>query len=282
MSHTGKAVARIYTPHGGSLHFAQRTTAGRLVFGVERLLESACDAIIHVSRYEAAAYLGKIGKARCSVSVIPNGLRPHEFTKLKAAPDVADLVYMGMMRDLKGPDLLIRAVARLRQRGATVPRLMMIGDGPDLPRYKALVERLGLSRDIRFAPPVPTRDGLSLGRFLVVPSRAESMPYIVLEAAAAGIPMVATRVGGIPEILGSGAKALVDPDDVDALADAIAGALADPIEAAERATATRRALRERFTIGSMTDHVERIYRAALARRRDPAFSGRIAALQPAE
>ena len=68
---------------------------------------------------------------------------------------------------------------------------------------------------------------------MVVPSRAESMPYIVLETVAAGLPIIATRVGGIPEILGS--EDLVEPGDAGALADAIRRVLDDPAAARDRA-----------------------------------------------
>ena len=64
-----------------------------------------------------------------------------------------------------------------------------------------------------------------MGRMLVIPSRAELLPYVVLEAAAAGVPIIATRVGGIPEIFGPHAEHLIAPDDTTALVAAIAAAL---------------------------------------------------------
>src|SRR5690606_14234142 len=90
---------------------------------------------------------------------------------------------------------------------------VMVGDGEDLPTYKAQVERLGLDR-IRFLPPMPAREAFALARLVVVPSRAEAMPYIVLETLAAGKPMMASAVGGIPEIFGPDSPALVEPNPV--------------------------------------------------------------------
>ena len=81
----------------------------------------------------------------------------------------------------------------------------------------ALRERVaasGLTAAIRFMPPMPMRDALTLGRLVVLPSRAESLPYVVLEAAAAGRPLITTRVGGIPEIYGPLADGLVIAGDV--------------------------------------------------------------------
>ena len=75
---------------------------------------------------------------------------------------------------------------------------------------------------------MPARTAFPLGRSLVVPSRAESMPYIVLEAAAAGMPLIATNVGGIPEIVNGTDTPLMPPGDVEVLERAMQGFLADP------------------------------------------------------
>ena len=106
-----------------------------------------------------------------------------------------------------------------------------------------------------------------MARALVVPSRAESMPYVVLEAIAAGLPIVATSVGGMPEIFGPRADELVPPGDAAALAAAIDHMLADP--ARPRATPRRGAMaRPRFHIDAMQEQVEGCTaRSSTARRR---------------
>ena len=78
----------------------------------------------------------------------------------------------------------------------------MVGAGDDLPRYQAQVVALGLRERVVFHAADAGAPGVRAGRIIVVPSRAEAMPYIVLEALAAGMPMIATAVGGIPEIFG--------------------------------------------------------------------------------
>ena len=100
---------------------------------------------------------------------------------------------------------------------------------------------------------------------LVVPSRAESLPYVVLEAGAAGLPMIATNVGGIPEIFGPDADDLVPPDDPAALADAIARRDAGPRRAPLGVAALKSRLRASFSVDAMTDAVLAGYREALAR-----------------
>ena len=92
-----------------------------------------------------------------------------------------------------------------------------------------------------------------------MPSRAESLPYIVLEAAAAGIPLVATAVGGIPEIVAGTDTALVPPDNAGALRDAIADAIDDLPAATARAARLQRAVAERFTVERMTSAILALY-----------------------
>ena len=118
----------------------------------------------------------------------------------------------------------------------------MAGDGEEIEALKAQVQRLGLSDAVRFIGHVKARYGFSKGSLLVVPSRGDSMPYVVIEAAAAGIPMVAANVGGIPEIFGTHTDALFAPNIVGAMADAIETALEDPAAALARA----KSLRERI------------------------------------
>jgi glycosyltransferase involved in cell wall biosynthesis len=111
------------------------------------------------------------------------------------------IVYVGEFRHIKGADLLIDAVARLRAGGKPVT-LTLAGDGEELEPLKAQIQRLGLTGAVRFIGHVKARYGFSKGNLLVVPSRGDSMPYVVIEASAAEIPIVAAKIGGIPEILG--------------------------------------------------------------------------------
>ena len=98
----------------------------------------------------------------------------------------------------------------------------------------------------------------------VVPSRAESLPYVVLETAAGGKPLVTTQVGGIPEIYGPLSDALVPPQDAGALAKAIVGALDHPDATADLARRLRERVATSFSVESMVDGVLDAYQAALA------------------
>ena len=111
-----------------------------------------------------------------------------------------------------------------------------------------------------FTGALPARDAFSLGRVMVVPSRAESFPYIVLEAAAAGLPLIATDVGGIPEIVAGTDTALIPPGDVAALSDAIhASARRSARSARARAAAAEQNVGAKFTVDGMADAVLDFY-----------------------
>ena len=256
-------VARLYTAHGGSLHYDERTATGKLFFALERLMTRFTDYILFVSEYERGAYHRKVGRPDRPSGLVYNGLREAEFERVAAAPDAADFLYIGMMRDLKGPDLFIDALAQVEMRLGRKVTAVMVGDGEHLPRYEMQVRRLGLDDRVCFLKPMPARQAFALARTVVVPSRAEAMPYIVLEALAAGKSMIATTVGGIPEIFGAGSPVTARPDPGE-LAARMADALADPAAfAAHMPDAAE--LKARFGADTMADEIEKAYFAALGR-----------------
>ncbi|MCB1548552.1 MAG: glycosyltransferase family 4 protein, partial [Hyphomicrobiaceae bacterium] len=154
---TGTSVARIYTPHGGSLHFDAQAAAGRVFFAAERVLGRMTDAFIFVSRYEADTYAAKVGTPRAPATVVPNGLRPEEFDAIAPDADAADFLFIGMLRDLKGPDVLIKALALVRERSGTTPTAVIVGGGSDKPRYVAMAAERGLAEAVTFRDPMPAR-----------------------------------------------------------------------------------------------------------------------------
>ena len=188
-------------------------------------------------------------------------MRPDELDAVAPDRDAADVVFVGELRRLKGVDVLIAALARLLAE-ARIESAILFGDGPDAATYRAEVERHGLSAQIRLGGAKPAREAFRRGRVLAVPSRAESLPYIVLEAAAASVPMVVTRVGGIAEIFGPDANALVPPEDPAALAilEALEG------DAAPRTQRLHERIGRQFTVAAMTDGVLAAYEEALAAR----------------
>jgi glycosyltransferase involved in cell wall biosynthesis len=256
---------RVYTPHGGSLHYPGNTLKGALYSRLERALMNSTDLFLFESAFARDTYQRTIGIPQGLVRCVFNGVTADEFDPIARAADATDIVYVGEFRHIKGTDLLIDAVARLRGDGKPVT-LTLAGDGEELEALEAQIARLGLTEAVRFIGHVKARYGFSKGNLLVVPSRGDSMPYVVIEAAAAGIPMVAANVGGIPEIFGSHTDALFAPNIAAAMADAIEVALEDP----EAALARARSLRERiflhFSQKAMVEGVLAGYRDAFANR----------------
>lgn len=258
-------VARFYSPHGGSLHYNEKTLRGQAYFAIERFLERWTDALVFVSDYERYTYETKIGKPRVPFCLIHNGLRAHEFEPVAASPDAADFLYIGMMRDLKGPDVFIEAMRRAEQLAGKPLRGVMVGDGDDKPRYQARLDTIGMGDRVKMRDAMPAREAFALARTVVIPSRAESMPYIVLEAVAAGKPVISTKVGGIPEILGSDFAGFVPPGDSEALAAAMAKAVGTS-EWLPGAMPEKVLFRENFSAQTMAGKMSALYQEHLQNR----------------
>lgn len=275
LANRSRRAARIYSPHGGSLHYDPASRSGRLYFAVERMLERACETILFVADYERATYRAKIGQPRCATRVVHNGLTPPEFEPVPPAPDAADFLFIGEMRMLKGPDLFVEAIAALRAGGDGAARGVMVGAGPDRDAIAAHIADVGLGDAIALRDPMPAREAFALARTVVMPSRAEAMPYIVLEALAAGKPLIASHVGGIPEILGKGNAALIAPER-DALTAAMGKVIGDPdwLPAQMPRTAD---LRAHFSADAMAEATIDAYREALSGARDGACAPTVVA-----
>lgn len=256
---------RVYTPHGGSLHYPLNTLKGAIYSRLERALMNRTDLFLFESAFARDTYQRTIGKPSGLVRCVFNGVTANEFDPIATADDATDIVYVGEFRHIKGADILIDAVALLHADGKPVT-LTLAGDGEELEALKAQVARLGLTGAVRFIGHVKARYGFSKGRVLLVPSRGDSMPYVVIEAAAAGIPMMAANVGGIPEIFGEHTDALFAPNIVGAMADAIETALDDPEAALARAKSLRERIFLHFSQKAMVEGIMAGYRDALTNR----------------
>jgi glycosyltransferase involved in cell wall biosynthesis len=261
---------RVYTPHGGSLHFRPNTLSGRVFFTAELIMGRVTDFTPFESDYALRRFSETIEPPRGLAPVVHNGLSLQEFSPVTPAPDAADFVFIGEMRVAKGVEELLRAFALLPDN----LRLALVGSGRDEAQFRDLSHALGLAGRVIFHPRAPTREALACGRILIVPSRAESLPYIVLEAIAAKTPIIATRVGGVPEIFGPQAGRLVAPSNPDALAAAMREML-DMNPQARGALADEMAdfVKARFTIGKMNEGVLGGYRTALNRAQGCELAG---------
>jgi glycosyltransferase involved in cell wall biosynthesis len=262
LASASNGTVRAYTPHGGSLHYRPTSPIGLLYLGLERALMPRGDLFLFESAYSWDVFRAKVGTPKSVVRVVHNGIGEADFEVVEPAADATDLLFIGELRMLKGVDVLIEAIALLHRKGRRASATI-VGSGPDEAAFHAKAALHGLKQEIRFLPAMPARKAFSLGRVMIVPSRSESLPYIVLEAAGAELPLIATRVGGIPEIFGIDSTRLVPPENVPALAAAIADALDQPQEARQVAQDLQRRVREGFSVQLMVDAVLASYRQAL-------------------
>lgn len=263
----GLRAVRAYTPHGGSLNYRPGTVSHRLFMMIEAILAWRTDLLLFESGYIADRFESFVGKPRHLARVVRNGIAPRELEPVTPADDAADLLYVGEFRSAKGLDTLIDALGLLATTRQQRPRLALVGDGPEKAALSSRATELGVASQLAFAAPMAARDAFATGRALVVPSRAESLPYIVLEAAGAQMPIVATRVGGMAEIFGPYSDRLISCDDPEGLRDALARVLdATPKENTSKSRELANYVGARFSLSGMVNGVMDGYREALARR----------------
>jgi glycosyltransferase involved in cell wall biosynthesis len=257
---------RVYTPHGGSLHYRPGTPAGIVFNSLEKILRSRTDLFLFESEFIRDLFNRQVGAPRAIETVVHNGVAGSEFAEVALAPSATDLLYIGELRALKGIEVLIHAIAALRASGTPLTATI-VGDGPDREALRALTQARGIGDLVRFPGAMPARQAFTLGKVMVVPSFKESLPYVVLEAGAAAKPLISTNAGGIPEIFGPDAGRLIAPGDRDSLMSALAAAVNDPetMRAATRALQAR--IRTVFSIDSMVDGGLAAYGEALRHKR---------------
>lgn len=241
----------VYTPHGGSLHYRWKSPAGAAFLATEKVLARIGSGFVFVCDFEKRLFSEKIGLAGKPAVVAHNGLWPDEFQPAVSKADATDLLFVGEVRHLKGVDLLLEAVKAIGTISLTV-----VGDGPELADYTSLASSMGIADRVNFAGRRPIREALTLGRVMVVPSRNESFPYVVLETAAAAAPIIATRVGGIPEFLPP--DMLCEPE-AEALTHAIRRVLADLPAARMKATQLSTGMRDGYSVPAMAKTITDFY-----------------------
>jgi glycosyltransferase involved in cell wall biosynthesis len=253
----GRGVASFYTPHGGSLNFKSGSLEQRLYCRLEQVFDGWTDGLIFESAYAKDAYGRFVGFRTAPSRVIPNGLRPSDFFDPTPSASAAEFVFLGELRQVKGIDVFLRALAALQAERPA--RAVVAGSGPEEAQLKALTAELGLTDRVTFTGALPARDALNLGRCFVVPSLAESFPYVVLEAAAAGLPLISTNVGGIPEMVDGTDTPLIQAGDAHALHNAMRAILEQPEIAKERARRLRDNVSRKFTVDTMTRSILSFY-----------------------
>jgi glycosyltransferase involved in cell wall biosynthesis len=217
----------------------------------------------------AAEQLGREGVPAATIRVIRNGIDAAAYAPVQAGEHerVRRIVTVANLRVEMGHDTLIDAASRIVGRDPDV-KFWIVGDGPLKQTLLDRVNARGLSSRFTFfgqRNDVPAL--LAVSDLFVLPSRTEASPNSVIEAMAAGLPVIATRVGGIPELVEDGHTGrLIDPDAPDALADAVLAMIDNPSDAQRLGRAARIRAERDFSFERMVSDFEHLYHAELVKR----------------
>ena len=246
--------------HGGDFarFYASRTAAGRWLL---RFIYARAFTVIALSPQWREVIASVVPRSR--IAVIPNPVQvPPWQSSLAGEPPTA--VFLGVIEERKGVHDLLRAWPAVLERVAAA-RLVIAGSG-DWPAASRLARELGIEPSIEAPGWIGGDEKAALLRracAFVLPSHFEALPMSVLEAMACGVPIVATRVGGIPEAVGDEAGILVQPRDVQGLATALAAMLGERSTRIAAGNAARRRAADLFSTAGIVPRVEALWREAL-------------------
>jgi glycosyltransferase involved in cell wall biosynthesis len=196
--------------------------------------------------------------------LIPNGLDIARFAPAPARPAIRRVAMVANLRAEKGHDTLLGAAPEIlaRHPGAS---FTFVGEGPRRSALETLTRALGLGDRVQFLGERRDVEAvLAEHDLFVLPSRSEAFPNALIEAMATGLPVVATNVGGIPEVVRDGVNGrLVPPNDAAALASAVVALMDDPAGAAALGRAARADIERHYTLDSMVERFEQLYLAEI-------------------
>jgi glycosyltransferase involved in cell wall biosynthesis len=274
-SRRARRCAVIHTFHGHVLEGYFGPLGSAVVRAIERTLARITDRIVTISVRQREDITRRFGIAPArKVATVPLGLELGSLLKLEdraggrltVPTELEDVVvgYVGRLVSIKSLDTLVRGVAIARARLPKI-RLLIAGDGEERPRLEQLVGELGLTDRVEF---LGWRSDLaSLYRRMhvfVLTSINEGTPVSLIEAMAAGVPVVASSVGGVPDVVDGGVTGvLVPPRQPEAVAAAIVAAIVESDRAAVMAARARQSVRERFDSARLVQETEAMYRETL-------------------
>lgn len=262
-----RRAALVVTFYGIELRWVKRSLP--FLKGFVRRVARGADRVVAISSATAREIRELVD---VPVVVIPytTTLPPRVAARASAARDGLTLLFVGRLVELKGVAYLIEAAARLRGRVAA--RLVVVGIGPDRRRLETLARSLGVADVVEFRDKVPdaelqqayaTTDVLVLPSILDARGDTEGLGVVLLDAMSCGIPVIASRVGGIPDIIVDGESGvLVPPADAGALADAIERLARDPAYARRLGEGGRARVQTHFTWDAIVGQWEVAYREA--------------------
>jgi glycosyltransferase involved in cell wall biosynthesis len=263
-------VARIYTVHGLPDSYMPAPLGRRPVplrdriayEGVDAALCRRADAVIIPSETMARTFRERLGFPADRIRVVPNGVTLPE-SPIERGSEIGTL---SLLEPVKDVTTFLAAAARLAPARPDL-RFVVFGEGTEREGLGRRARELGIADRVAFPGHVERSEAMKRLGTLVLPSIVENAPMALLEAMAAGVPVVASRTGGIPEITGEDTALLVAPGDAEGFARAIASVLDDPAATASRVAAARARIASSYTTGANVDATLRVYERALEARR---------------
>jgi len=218
----------VYTAHGGALHSMHGGNKNLLYQAVEKFLYPFTDRLFFESGYTRDTYERKVHDATSKGVLIYNGTKLPEKIRTEEYSSTQKVGAFGLLRNIKGHDLLIRAIALLKEKDCNV-KLLIVGDGEEKRNLKLLANQLGISDQVEIRPYYyPIDDLIRECDVVVQPSRFESFGYVPIEAMALNVPVIATKVGGLVEVIEDGVSGiLVSPESPEEIASALFSILID-------------------------------------------------------
>jgi len=237
--------------------------------GLQRMQRASYAAAHRVvaNSHAAADRLRAEGVEDGKILVIPNGIDPDAFEPHRYSNAPRHIMMIACLREEKRIDVLVRAMPRILARYPDA-RLTLAGDGTCRDSLMELVQELGVRDRVAFLghrEDVPAL--LQEADVFVLPSRSEAFPNSIMEAMAAGVPVIASDVGGIPELVRDGVTGrLVPPGDVDALANALLALLDNPRQVEEFGRAGRGTIQQTYSFDRMVEQFQTLYDTELSTR----------------
>ncbi len=262
-----------YLPVITTLHGTDITLVGRdrSYLPITRFGIAQSDGVTAVSQYLRRATCEIFGL--CDIRVIPNFINGEDYAR-RPRPELRErfapsgekiLAHVSNFRPIKRAPDCVEIFARVVEH---VPsRLLMIGDGPDRARVEWLVERHGLTGRVHCVGKQPNiAEFLSIADLLLLPSEMEAFGLVALEAMACEVPVIASRTGGVPEVVEDGVTGLLLPcGDIEAMAQAAIALLQDDERRREMGRRARERALARFSSEQIIPMYEAYYREVLAR-----------------
>lgn len=245
-------IATIHTELGGKREIG---LMGRLL---QRMVAFLSRCIIIVSEEIAGSF------GRHKIRLVHNGVEIEPLRPKSFRIGERQVGMVGRLSPEKGVDLFLEAAALMKERIGGV-RFVVVGEGPLRAKLEKLSESLDLSAITTFTGFVDgAREMLDSIDVLVLPSRSEGQPMVLLESLAVGCPVVATDVGGVRELLDGGCGVVVPPEDPEAIASAVVRLLEEPESVSQIVKLGRRRVEEHYSAEKMAERTMEVYREAFS------------------